>query len=130
MYTSFDSHMQFGSNAICPADQDGILVSGCLQIENTPETTDLGIRPRPLGPTNRRFDPLHEGVTCIDGHPRACVGQAFGFAKSGSKSPAQPVDKRVSGKLYPLAQELPMTNVPTVRFAVKLNFVDCGVRYV
>src|SRR6201992_3511359 len=101
VYSSFNGNVQLCSNAVSPTNQYGILVSGCLQIENATEAADLSVRPCSLCLANERLNPLDQGVPCIDRYSRVCVSQTLALRGCGSKSPMRYVRSRKPGILIP-----------------------------
>mmetsp|Transcript_41802 Transcript_41802/g.87748 ORF Transcript_41802/g.87748 Transcript_41802/m.87748 type:complete len:384 (-) Transcript_41802:1437-2588(-) len=71
-------HAEFGPNAICGADDDGIfrIVPRRGQVEETAESAKVGVASRPTSGFASRFDELHKRVPCIDTYSR--VGVADG----------------------------------------------------
>jgi hypothetical protein len=65
MFPHRASNLELGPHAIDPCDEEWVVVSGSLQVKNTPEPTNLSIRTWSSCGSNRIFDSLHKLVSSI-----------------------------------------------------------------
>ena len=79
MNTDFHRYPELRANAIRSADEHGILVARCLEVEDAAKASDLCVRARTSSSAYVWFDGLNERVPCIDGDACLCIGQALGL---------------------------------------------------
>ena len=62
----FDRDLDLGADAVGGGDQDRILEAGALEVEQSAEAADLGVRARPRRGPHQRLDQLHHAVAGVD----------------------------------------------------------------
>ena len=77
MLADFDRDHQLGADPVGAGNEDRILESGALEVEQPAESADFGVRARPGGRPHQRLDQVHHPVAGVDIDPGLGVGQAI-----------------------------------------------------
>ena len=76
MPAGLDRDHHLGTDAIGSGNQDRVLETGALQVEQSAETADFGVRAGPRGRAHQRLDQLDHAVAGVDIDTRLRVGKA------------------------------------------------------
>jgi hypothetical protein len=75
VYVGFDGDLELGADAVIGGDEDGVVEPAGLEVEQAPETTDLGIGAGSSRGAHQGLDGLDERIARIDVDPCARIGQ-------------------------------------------------------
>ena len=72
-----DRDLDLGADAVVRRDQHRVLETCALEIEQSAEAADLGVRARPRGRLHQRLDQIHHAVAGVDIDAGLRIGQAL-----------------------------------------------------
>ena len=73
----FHCEFELGSDAICTADKNGILIADCLEVEGSSKTANISVGSNTLRRFHEGLDCLDKRIPCINGDTCSSVRQAF-----------------------------------------------------
>ena len=79
MLVGIDGDLQLGADAVIGGNQDRILETGRLQVEQAAEAADLAIGARTARRAHMRLDLFHQKISGVDIHTCIAVGQTVLF---------------------------------------------------
>ena len=72
----FNGDLELGADAVISCDENRIIESGCLEVEQSAEASDFPICARTARGADQRFYLLHHGVADVDIHAGIRIGEA------------------------------------------------------
>ena len=73
-----DRHLELGADPVGRRDQQRVIVSGRLQVEERPETAQRGLRAGPAGGLGQGFDAFDQRIPGVDIDASLGIGEAVG----------------------------------------------------